>query len=190
MHPVYIQAQRRIIHVLRNVDLTDARQPPDLAGQVLRDPVALLQLRTAHLHIDGRRHPHVQDRVYHRAAGEESPNLRIVLVQFILHLLHVIETAALVVILQLHLHGGRVFPGIGGVQRGEIRYHSNVGDHQLEVLGINGLPDQVLHLGHILLGHFNARPGGRLEVDGELPGVSAREKGQAQKGVNDQAGQK
>ena len=60
----------------------------------------------------------------------------------------------------------------------------------LEVARVHHLADQVLHLGHVLIGHFQARAGGHLEIDGKLPGVGAREEGQAQEGVDGQAGQK
>ena len=59
----------------------------------------------------------------------------------------------------------------------------------LKSFGIHGLPDQFFHLGHILIGHFDARAGGHLEVDGELPGVGAGEESQAQERVDCQAGQ-
>ena len=51
----------------------------------------------------------------------------------LLHFPHVLKAAAPVVILQLHLDGGGVGPGVGGVQRREIRHHADVGNHQLEI---------------------------------------------------------
>ena len=58
----------------------------------------------------------------------------------------------------------------------------------LKSCGIDGVPDQVLDLGHILFGHFDARAGGRFQVDGELAGVGLREEGQAEEGIDRQAG--
>ena len=48
--------------------------------------------------------------------------------------------------------------------------------------------DQVLHLGNVLFGDFDARACGRFEVDGKLPGVRLGKKGQPQQGINAEAG--
>ena len=54
--------------------------------------------------------------------------------------------------------------------------------------GLHRLLDQVLHLGDVLFGDFDAGAGGRFEVDGKLPGVRSREKGQPQHGIHAEAG--
>ena len=56
----------------------------------------------------------------------------------------------------------------------------------LKSSGLDRVPDQVLHLGHVLVGDLDARSGGRLDVDGELAGVGPRKKRQAQKRIDRQ----
>ena len=44
--------------------------------------------------------------------------------------------------------------------------------------------DQVLDLGHVLVGHLNSGSRGHLYVERELPRVGLREEGPAQKRIN------
>ena len=52
-----VELQRGIVEILRNVDIGDAVDLPDLTGKVERGLVAGLQIRAAHLHVDGRGSP-------------------------------------------------------------------------------------------------------------------------------------
>ncbi len=42
--------------------------------------------------------------------------------------------------------------------------------------GPDHLADDLFHLLHVVLGHFQASPGGSLEVDHELAGIGTRKK--------------
>ncbi len=80
---------------------------------------------------------------------------------------------------QLHLDGGGVRAGVGRVQRGEVRNHANIRHDHLEVLRFDFVPNQIFDFGHVLVGYFNARPGGNFEVDAELAGIGLGKERQA-----------
>ncbi len=106
---------------------------------------------------------------------------------FFSHAIHVLETADAVRLVQGHLDGGRVGPGIGGVQGRKVRHYADVRHHHLEVFRGHRVPDQVLYLGHVLFCDLDARASRNLEVDGELAGVGPGEKCQSKEGVDRQA---
>ena len=177
--PVNVQPQAGIIQILRDVDLAHSRQLPDAAAEILRQAIDLMQVSPADLDIDGRRHAAVQDRVHHRAAGEERADVGILRRHLLLHAIHVFEAAQAMRLVQRDLNRGRVGSRVAGVERREVRDDSDVGDHHLEVFLAHHLPDQVLHLRDILLGQFNTGPSRNLQIDRELASVSARKKRQA-----------
>src|SRR5579864_4788988 len=49
------------------------------------------------------------------------------------------------------------------------------------------MPDQIFHLGYVLLGDFDARPGRDFQIDGELAGIGLREESQSQQRIDRQA---
>ncbi len=57
----------------------------------------------------------------------------------------------------------------------------------LRSFGSTIVADQVFDLRHIVVGHFEARSGGNLHVDGELPGVGLRKEGPAEKRIDGEA---
>src|SRR5579872_3226120 len=67
MHSVHVHAQCGIVQVLRDVDFTYTRQTADLGCQILCHSVDLMQIGTAHLHIDRRGHAHIKHRIHHRS---------------------------------------------------------------------------------------------------------------------------
>ena len=75
VHAIDIQPQRRIVHVLRNIDLAHAGQLADAAGQILRDVVSRSEIAPVDLNVDRRGHARVENGVHHRAALEERANI-------------------------------------------------------------------------------------------------------------------
>ena len=50
-----------------------------------------------------------------------------------LHPVHILKTAQVVGVVQLHLHRGGIGSGIGGVERREIRNHADIGNNPLQI---------------------------------------------------------
>ncbi len=67
---VDVQLQRRKIEVLRNKDVADPGNSRILPASSSGRPVTVLHIGTRNLHVDGRGHPKIQDRI-HQAAGLE-----------------------------------------------------------------------------------------------------------------------
>ena len=76
--------------------------------------------------------------------------------------------------IQAHLHERRVRAGIGRVNRGKPGVDADVRDDDFQIIRRHGFADNVLHLLHQLVGEFDPRAGGGLEIDDELAGIGAR----------------
>jgi hypothetical protein len=85
-------------------------------------------------------------------------------------------------VVQRHLNRAGILAGVIGIEGREIVHHADIGHHHFEIMGTHYAVNQVLHLLDVLFGHFNARSGGDLHVDGELAGVGARKECHAQNG--------
>ena len=147
MHAVDIQANRRVIHILRNVDLADSRQLMEAAGKILRRAVSKVQIARVDLHVDGRGHARIEDGVHHRAALEKGADIGKFGGQIVLDLFHVIQAAHLMALIQSRLNGGGVHSGVGGIERREVVHHSDIRNDHLEFRGRDIVPDQVLDFG-------------------------------------------
>ncbi len=188
MDAVDVQTQRRTVHILGNVDVADARQPPDAARKILRHAIGLFQIATGDLQIDGRRHAHIQDGVHHGAALEKRADVGILRRDFVAHAVHVHHAVDAVLRVKRGLDGGRVLPGVGRVEGREVVDDADVGDNHVQVTRVNGVTDQVLDSRDILLRHFDPGSGGRLHVDGELARVRLGKEGDTQERIYAQAG--
>src|SRR5207249_4556226 len=60
---VDVDMQRRIVQILRDEDIVHPGYPADPGGQLRGRGVRKLQVRTAHLHVDGRGHTEIQHRI-------------------------------------------------------------------------------------------------------------------------------
>ena len=159
----------------------------DLGGELQRGIVRPVHIRTGNLHVDRRRQAEVQHGVHQPAGLEISAQLGHVGFDSLLHARHVFVAAGLVIFLQADLHEGGVHGRIGSVNGREIRSRADVGNDHAEILGRYDFSHQVLNLGHLVLGHGEARPVGRLQIDDELPGVRARKEGETEQGNHRQA---
>src|SRR5215472_1419243 len=112
MDAVHIETQRWIVQILRNIDFSYSLQTSNLAGQILRNCIILMHVRAADLHVNWRRHTHVQDGIHHGSAREKSSNIRILLVQLASNSIHVPETALTVIVVESDLDRRRVWPCI------------------------------------------------------------------------------
>ena len=190
MHPVDIQPDAGIVHILRDIDFTHIMERPEALGQVLRQSKVILHVRAADLHIDRSGHAHIDDRVHHRSALEEGANVRVLCRDGVSDARNVIETTHCMIVVQCYLHGAGILAGIVGIERREIVHYADIGDHHFEIMGAHDLVDQVFHFLYILFGHFDPRAGGDLHIDGKLPGVGLGKKRHAQKWIDRQAKQK
>src|SRR5215467_12412128 len=96
MHTIDLQPDRRIIQVLRNVDLADSWKLPDAGGKILRHVERLFQISCADLKVYWSRSTHIEDGVYHGTAGKECPNIRVFRRNLLPDAPYVIEAAGFV----------------------------------------------------------------------------------------------
>src|SRR5579885_522209 len=119
-----------------------------------------------------------------KAAGlKVNTELRELLLDFRTNAAHVFIASDFVTFAKAGLNEGRVRSGVGSVDGGKIRGDPDVGDDDLKLILRDDLADDVLDLLDVLLGELHASPGGRFEVDDELSGIGAREKGDAEKRI-------
>ena len=180
MDTVDVESKRGIIHVLGYVDFAHARQSPDTFGQHLRGIVGLIQVAAGNLNIDGRGHSGIEDGIHHRTAGEECSHIGILRRDLAAQSVHIVEAGDAMIGVQSGLNGGRVFAGVGGVQRRKVVDHTDIGNHHLQIARHHHVVNEVLDLRDVLLGDLYSRAGGDLDVHGELPGIGAGEKGHAE----------
>ena len=83
---------------------------------------------------------------------------------------------------QVNLHKGGVHSGVAGVDRGQVGRDADIGDDHLQIAFGNDGADIVLNLRDVFVGNFQARTGGRLDVNDELTGIGAWEVGASDKG--------
>ena len=73
---VDVKLQSRVVDILRHVDVADAGNPANLAGQVGGERISGFEIRSGDLHVDGRRHAEAEHGVHQSAGLEVSRYLR------------------------------------------------------------------------------------------------------------------
>ena len=76
MHSIHIQLQGRVVHVLRNVNLSDAGQLADASRQLLRGIVGDVEIACVDLNVNRSRHAGIENCVHHGAALKERADVR------------------------------------------------------------------------------------------------------------------
>ncbi len=75
-------------------------------------------------------------------------------------------------------------PALVVYKRRNIVHDADIRKDHFEILRRDDLADQIFDLGHVFVGHLDARSGGNLHVHGELAGIGLREEGQAEKRID------
>ena len=189
VYAIHVEAKRRIVHILRNVDLADAVQLPKAARQGLGDAINLVQIRAADLHVDGSGRARIQNGIDHGTAGKKCAYIRILARHRLLHPVHICKTAQVMRFVERHLDSCRIRTRVRGIERGKIGDHSDVRDDSFEVPWFHLVPDQIFYLCYILIRDLDASPSRNFDVDGELPGIRLGKKRQAQQRIDRQAQQ-
>ena len=104
------------------------------------------------------------------------------------HPRHVLVAADAVLLLERHLHGGRVRAGVARVEGREARLHADVRDDQVEILRRDDAAHERLDPVDLRGGDFEAAAGRRLDVHHELACVRARKERHAEQRIQQQAG--
>ena len=156
---------------------------PQLARDLLRDPIIGIEVCAHDLHVDGRRRTHADHGIHQAARGEKRRDLRHLSAHALLDFADVFVAADPMVRLQTHLDEAGVHRGVRRIDRGEAVIHADVVDDDRQVFGPDDLFDQALQIGHFLLGDRELGPGRRLEGDDELTGVGLREIGEPELAV-------
>ena len=76
MEAVDVHAKGRIIEILRHEHVGDQRRLAQLAGDILRDLVIAVEVRSNHLHVNRGWRAHADDGIYQASGGEEWCDLR------------------------------------------------------------------------------------------------------------------
>ena len=179
-HAVHVELQSRVVDILRDEHVRDPGNGFDLRGKLQRRLIGVLLVAARHLDIDGRRQAQIQDRIHQSSRLEVCAQLRQFELHGLLYLGHIFIAAGLVVVLQAHLHEGRVHGGIGGVDGRKTGARADIGNDRRQVFGWHDAPDESLDLGDFAFRDPDPRPRGRLQIDHELSRVAAGEERKAQ----------
>ena len=91
------------------------------------------------------------------------------------------------IVVKRRLYGRGIFSGIGGIKRRTIVDHADIGYNHFHVVRLYDVTNQILDLGDVLIRNLDASAGRHFHIDGELPGIGLREKGEPQDRINRQA---
>src|SRR3954468_17404846 len=100
---INVQLQGRVIDVLRDQHVADARQSAHLLRDFNRRAVGRLQVGTIYLNIDGGRQTEVQNRINQPAGLKIGAQLGQLVLQAAAHAVHVFVTAEAVLLIQADL---------------------------------------------------------------------------------------
>ena len=180
---VDIELKSRVVNVLGNEHVAHAGEPAGLGGYLRGNRVGRFHVVAADLDVDRSGKAEIQNGV-HKAAGlKVNTELRELLLDFRTNTAHVFIASDFVTFAKAGLNEGGVRSRVGSVDGGKIRGDADVGNDDLQFVLRDDLTDYVLDLLDVLLGELHARAGGRFEVDDELAGIGAREKGDAEKRI-------
>ena len=143
--------------------------------------VVRIEIRSAHLNINGSRQTLIQNGIHHASGLEICTELRHFLFDFAPHSVDVLETTGGMLFGESYLHGGRVRSGIRRIDRGKSGDHADVGNDQSQVFRIHGLADKVLEPPDLLIRDLDAGARWCLYVYDKLARIGSREKCQAEK---------
>src|SRR6266481_578360 len=187
---VHVQLQRGVINVLRNEDVAYGLQRAHRLGNFLRYAIDFVEVVPADLNVDGGGQSKINHRI-HKAPGLKiGAELWQLLAQLLAHSPHIFIAADSMALFEADLDKRGVGSGVRSVNGGEIRRDADVRNDDLQFIFRHYRTNDLFDTVYVVLGQLHARSRGRFQIDDELTGIGAREKRNAEKGIERESQQR